>query len=206
MPLTQIILVLLVSIAGCWSFISILIHFLFHPAAKNQFLGINIQGLIPANQHKFARSISGRLADWLKSSNLDIRELFSDNALEGLRPDIEEQVDIFLRDKLKEAFPLMHQMMGEKTLLKFRTVFLEEVERILPALVEKHASGIISGNKIQGAIEKYLSNLPAGTIEKCLRSVWGKRIRYIKCFAALTGLLIGILQIAIIVFLNQAGS
>lgn len=87
--------------------------------------------------------------------------------------------------------------MGEKTLAKFRVVFLEEVESILPVLLRKQSSQLLSKFDLEKMVVAEISKINEADIEaSVLRTVCNYPER-VKMIAAGTGLIIGLLQIVI---------
>jgi uncharacterized membrane protein YheB (UPF0754 family) len=194
MPLTQIILTLLIPVVVCWSFISSVLFFAFHPALEKSIAGLTFQGFIPSHRNEITAGLASYVANSIES--IGARLFDGKMVIDVLRPDIEAQVDLFLKEKLKEAFPLMHQMMGEKTLAKFRIVFLEEVENILPALIQKQGSGLLSKFELEKMVAAQLNTIALTDIEKAVAQSGGY-LKRIKLLAAGSGLLIGLLQLTI---------
>ena len=66
----------------------------------------------------------------------EIEEKITDpENLQKLRPDIEAHIDHFLRNKLKDVFPMLATLMGEKTILQLKDAFLLELESLFPVLM-----------------------------------------------------------------------
>ena len=69
--------------------------------------------------------------------------------MEHVKPFIEEQVDLFMNNRLQELFPLLVKFMGEKTRQQFRQAFLEETERLFPSVINLYLSKVNPGDKQQ---------------------------------------------------------
>lgn len=196
MPVTKIILMLLVPVAACWSLTSIVMFFIFRPYKMTLMAGVKFHGFLPANRGKIGREIASYIARSAESAGR-LKLFDSTSVINALRPEIEEHVDYFLKEKLKEAFPLMHQVMGEKTLEKFRVVFLEEVESILPVLLQKQSSEILSKFELEKMVVAKISKIAEADIEASVLRAAGNYPERLKIIAAGTGLIIGLLQIVI---------
>lgn len=205
MPLNQTILVIFVSVLGCWSLISILIFFIFHPSTEKSIAGIKLQGFLQAKTGFLIRLAAENFKTFLIRDQGLQSSGPGRKALDRFRPDLETQIDLFLADKLKVAFPLLHPMMGEKTLQKFKDVFLEEVEQVLPALIDKNAAGLFSGGELEKYLLTFFNNHPGNKWSGLLKKQFQKEIRLAKILAAFAGLLIGLVQVFILILMNEAG-
>jgi hypothetical protein len=61
------------------------------------------------------------------------------NLLQSILPEVlplaETEVDIFLREKLPKAMPVVGMLIGEKTITQFKAIFMEELGTLLPAFI-----------------------------------------------------------------------
>jgi uncharacterized membrane protein YheB (UPF0754 family) len=90
------------SAFSCWLIIKVFFTILFHPYRRKSILGLQLQGILPAKQVAIA-SKTGKLVAEQFFSVKEIEEKVTDPAnLQKIMPAIEEQIDDFLRNKLKK--------------------------------------------------------------------------------------------------------
>jgi len=138
MPWTHYIIPVLLSTFTGWITTWIAIKMLFHPRRPVNVLGLKIQGIFPKNQLLIAQKLGQVVSKELISfSEIESKVTDPDN-LKKLRPEIENHIDSFLRDKLKETFPLLSMFMGEKTINQLKAAFLMELESLFPVLMKSY--------------------------------------------------------------------
>ncbi len=137
--MTIYLIILIGIIVSFFLFAQICSWFLLNPRKPKLFFGQKVQGLIPAMLETMPAQVIAALPinDLLK--NLIAEKVNKEKIIDDLRPGIEDHVDHFLQEKIKTAFPLLFGMLGEKTLAKFKAAFMEEVELILPQIIDKYS-------------------------------------------------------------------
>ena len=123
-----IITVLLSTFTG-WITTWIAIKMLFHPRKPIKILGLTIQGIFPKNQRLIAEKLGQVVGKELLSFDEIEQKVTNPENLQKLRPDIEHHIDNFLRNKLKDVFPMLSMLIGEKTILQLKDAFLLELEK-----------------------------------------------------------------------------
>src|SRR3712207_2447217 len=104
------------------------IKMLFHPREPKRILGITVQGIFPKRQQQFAMKL-GKLVSSELLSFAEIEEKISDPAnTVKIVPVLEDHIDTFLREKLAVAMPMIGMLIGDKTILQVKAVFLKELE------------------------------------------------------------------------------
>jgi len=118
-----------------------------------------------------------------------ITQKISDPAMvKKVMPVVEEHIDEFLRHKLKEKFPMVGMLMGEKTIDSLKEIFLKEIESLFPVILNKFAGNLAQEVDIKAMVTERLSNLPISRLEKAAFPVLG----LFQAAAAIGGLLGGI--------------
>ena len=195
MPITQVLIILLVSTSGSFVLVSLLIRLLFHPLRLKKIAGIKLQGILPANQAALSNEIAAFISQpFLSPQNLE-EKIVSPIILQKLKPEIELHIDHFLKVKLEDAFPLLSKLMGEKTLNRFKQAFLTEVEILFPNILKNYAANLLN----ELSIEK-INQLFIPAIEKVFLVRAAKQLNILRLIGAVFGLFIGLLQVLIIIF------
>ena len=197
MLLTSIIAAILVSAFSGWLVVSLCIYLLFRPWQPFNFFGFRIQGFFPANYERLIGEIAGIInREFVKIG--DIEKLVVDPAnLEKLKPAVEAHIDHFLRNKLKDVFPMLAGLIGEKTISQLKDAFLQEMELLFPSLMSDYLHSLQENIDAENFLRKKMLKYPPEKIEMIVYEQAGKQIRKMKLLGVIIGLLTGLIQILI---------
>jgi uncharacterized membrane protein YheB (UPF0754 family) len=179
----------------------VFIKILFKPYIPKKITGFTVQGIVPFVLNNHSHLIAAAIRQEFLSEKLLQKVLDNPALLQQMTPAIEAHVDHFLNEKLSEAFPLLYKFMGEKTLQKFKIIFLQEVETILPNMLQQYGTMLLQGNKIEEGIADQIRQLSAPQLEASLHQFAHRYIRRFKIVATLWGIFIGLLQTVIVYLL-----
>ena len=118
------------------------IKMLFRPKNPVRVLGIAIQGIFPKRQPQFAQQIGALVSKELVSFNDIGSKLTNEENIKKIMPVAEVHVDDFLRNKLKEAFPMIGMLIGEKTIETLKGIFMKELETIFPVIIKGYVQNL----------------------------------------------------------------
>jgi uncharacterized membrane protein YheB (UPF0754 family) len=198
MPVILSSLIILIAALGGWFLSYLFTRILFRPYSPKDVIGFRLHGMVPA----MLPELAPQLMQLLKSGPLNEEKIaakLEDPALlQLLKPDIESHVDEFLKVKLKEAFPLLSNFMGEKTLAKFKEAFLLEVESILPGLLKKHAGILLQQLQPETAVAGFVKEMEMAGIERMVRQAAARPIKLFQLAGFLAGAAIGLMQLLVI--------
>lgn len=200
MFITLVFLLVLLSALGGYCMAHIFIKILFKPYVPKKITGFTVQGVLPFVQNNLSDSIAAAIQQHFLSEKMLQTQLQNQALLQQMKPAIEAHVDLFLKEKLSEAFPLLSKFMGEKTLQKFKEAFLQEVETILPSMLQQYGTMLLKSDQIKHNIAEQIRQIPLHTVEASLLKLAKQPIRTFKLAATLVGILIGVLQ-SILVYL-----
>lgn len=120
------------------------------------------------------------------------------SSVEKVIPLIETHIDDFLRNKLKAQLPVVGMFVGDKTIQSLKIVFLQEIQNLLPELMRQFAGNLEKELDIRQIVINKLNGVSSFQLEKLL----SREIRYAGIAGAITGFLVGLLQLAITILLN----
>jgi uncharacterized membrane protein YheB (UPF0754 family) len=173
------------------------IKMLFHPRNPINFLGIRIQGIFPKRQQQFAEKL-GRLVSQELLSFDDIEtKINNPENLKKILPQVETHIDHFLRVKLSESMPMISMFIGDKTIDKLKTVFMEELEVLFPKVMKDYSTTLREQLDLEQIVTDKVKAFPSDKLEDILYQVMAKEFRFVELLGAVLGFLIGILQVAI---------
>ena len=173
-----------------------------YPAKPRVYFGITWLGIIPWTLQKLYGSIPASLPVGTVINKIIAEKVNGEAILLLLTPDIEKHVDRFLQEKMKEAFPMLYPLMGEKTILKFKAAFMEEIALILPAIIEKFAASLQFSPDAQLNTLPFLPLIPLDKIQHKVLYAVQHRLAKLLLAAFFVGLLLGILQCGILYFIS----
>lgn len=178
----------------------IAVKMLFHPRVPINILGIKIQGVFPKRHKMFAEKIGNLVGGELFSFN-DIKDkLVSADNMDGVSIVIEEKIDIFLREKLVAAMPMLGMIMGDDLRNKIKATLLEEFNTMLPEVIEKYASKVEDQIDIKEIVKNKVEAFSFEKLEEVMFSIMSKEFKFIELIGAILGFLIGLIQVGLIMF------
>jgi len=193
----QYILPLLLSCFTGWFVIWISIKLLFRPVKPVSFAGITIQGILPANQKLIAQKIGNLVSTQLFSFDALQQKVTDPENFNKLKPEIEKHVDSFLRDRLKETFPMLSMLIGDKTINQLKTAFLTELETLFPNLMKSYVANLEKDFDIEKEVSKKITGFSISKAEDLVYQSAKKQLIKIQLFGAAIGFLTGLIHIFI---------
>ncbi|MBC7934609.1 MAG: hypothetical protein H7Y86_04515 [Rhizobacter sp.] len=198
MPVILSSLIIIVAAIGGWLLSVLFIRVLFRPHSPKKFIGFRLHGIVPALLPGLAAYASRMVQDEFLSEEKIAAKLDDPALMQQLKPDIEAHIDEFLATKLKEAFPLLSNFMGEKTLLKFKAAFLTEVETILPDLLKRYSGRLLNQWQPHQLLAEKIRGIDIKALEQLVQQQAAKQVRCCYLAGALLGGLVGAIQVLII--------
>ncbi len=175
----------------------IAIKMLFHPRKPIRFLGLTIQGIFPKRQQQFAEKLGKLVSNELLSFDDIATKLSNPDNLKQLSPLIENHLDHFLRNKLAAEMPIISAFVGEKTISKLKSVFLEELNSLFPGLMQQYSSNLRQSLDLEKIVIEKVSGFSSDKLESILLQIMAKEFRFVEIIGGVIGLFIGLVQVAI---------
>lgn len=173
---------------------------LFHPREPKKILGITFHGIFPKRQQKFAEKL-GKLvsAEFLSFDDIEQKISNPDN-LQKIMPLIEEHIDDFLRNRLKDEMPVISMFIGDKTITNLKGMFMKEIESLLPIVMKKYAANLKEELDLEQIVTQKVAAFSSDKLEEVLYQIMSKEFRFVEIIGAVIGFIIGSLQVLITVF------
>src|SRR5688500_1862964 len=137
-----LILIPIISAFIGWFTNWIAIKMLFHPKQPKKILGITFHGIFPKRQRQFAAKLGVLVATELLHFDEIAVRLKDPGQLKELEPVISQHLDTFLQVKLKEKLPVISMFVGEGTMEKIKEGMMEEIEVLLPEIIERYTDSL----------------------------------------------------------------
>ncbi|MFY7879909.1 MAG: DUF445 domain-containing protein [Lacibacter sp.] len=173
------------------------IKMLFHPRDPKKILGITFQGIFPKRQEQFAVRLGKLVSEELLSFSDIEKKITNPENLEKLLPQVEAHIDHFLRVKLSESMPMISMFIGDKTIEKMKTVFVEELRELFPVLMTNYLGKLKEELDLEKIVTEKVKNFSSDKLESILYAVMSKEFRFVEIIGGVLGFLIGLLQIGI---------
>ena len=198
MPWTGYIIPILLSTFTGWITTWIAIKMLFHPRKPIRFLGVTIQqGIFPKNQHLIAQKLGQVVGKELLSFSEIEEKVTNPENLQKLRPDIEAHIDNFLKNKLKDVFPMLSMFIGEKTTGQLKDAFLMELESLFPVLMKNYMGKLQGELNLEKIVTEKVANFSSEKLEDILNQITKREFKFLEFVGVFFGLLLGLVQVLV---------
>lgn len=175
----------------------IAIKMLFHPREPKKILGITFQGIFPKRQQQFAQQL-GKLVSTELLSFSEIEQKIADPAnVAKILPMLETHIDTFLRHKLAAEIPMLGMLIGDKTILQVKGVFLKELEELFPVLMQQYMTALQQDLDLEKIVSEKVGNFSSDKLEAILNQIMSTEFKFVEIIGAVLGFIIGLLQVLI---------
>jgi len=191
------IITLLLSTFTGWVTTWIAIKMLFHPRNPIKILGFTLQGIFPKNQRLIAEKLGQVVGKELLSFDVIEQKVTNPENLQKLKPAIEEHIDNFLNNKLKEVFPMLSMFMGEKTTTQLKAAFLMELETLFPILMKTYMTKLQDDLDLEKIVTEKVAAFSSEKLEDILNQITKHEFKFLEFIGGFFGLLIGVIQLLV---------
>ncbi len=186
---------ILLSVFTGWVTAWVAIKMLFHPHKPVALPGFKLQGIIPKNQAAIAQQLGKMVSkEFLSFSELKEKVTDPDN-LNKLKPEIEDHIDTFLREKLKDTFPMLSMFIGDKTINQLKAAFLLELESLFPILMKSYMARLEQDLDMEKIVTEKVAGFSLVKAEEMLNKSAKKMFIYFQMMGAFIGLITGLLHV-----------
>lgn len=192
---TQYLLPPIFCSLAAWFTVWIIIKFLFYPIKPFSILGFTMQGFIPKNKNIIALKIGDIFSREFINADLLKAKIANPDGFKKIKLEIENHIDHFLRNKLKEVFPLLANFIGEKTIIQFKSAFLLEIEALFPVLINSYLSKLESEFDVKKLITDKISSISVESIETQFNDLAKANLTKLKWMSITIGFSIGLIQV-----------
>ena len=194
----MLLLIPIISTVMAWLMIRLFILYFFKPAIPVKIFGINFQGIIPKNQKRIASAIAAFASEELLNAEMIHEKIARPETLQKAMPAIEEHIDHFINVKLKESLPVISMFIGDRVTKQLNELFMKELEELFPSVMSQFIDGFLENNGIEKEITLKISAIPVSSIKENFYRIFRKELNKIELAFAVTGFIMGIIQLAVI--------
>lgn len=191
------ILPVLLSCFTGWFVIWLVIKMLFRPHKPVNIAGIRIQGIIPASQQTAAEKIGRLVSTELFSFDALQKKVTDPENFNKLKPEIETHIDSFLRVRLKETFPMLSMLIGDKTISQLKAAFLTELESLFPVLMNSYITNLQKEFDIEKQVSEKIAGFSISKTEEMVYTSAKKQLIKLQLMGAAVGFITGLLHLLI---------
>jgi uncharacterized membrane protein YheB (UPF0754 family) len=174
------------------------IKMLFHPKDPVKIFGIQFQGIYPAKQEQFGEKLGKLVSEEFLSFGEFEKKIADPENLAKVLPLVDAHIDEFLHHKLSKLFPMISMFIGEKTIGSLKAAFMTELQELFPKLMQQYAGQLQKDLDIERLVADKIRLFSAEKLESMLRQALSRELRYLGLLGAGVGLLVGIIQLAIV--------
>lgn len=195
------LLIPLLTVAGCWSVVFFTEKILLYPTEPRSVLGFRMQGLLHRYRPQLIDELAARIQTAFdKMEGLEARLTDPEN-FSRLKPTIEEHIDDFLRNKLKEQMPMISMFIGDKTVNTLKTIFIAEIEKLFPRVIGQYAGNLKKDLQLGKLVKEKLEAISPAEINNQLAPLLHPAFVRLGRAALLIGLFTALLQTVIYLLL-----
>jgi uncharacterized membrane protein YheB (UPF0754 family) len=124
------------------------------------------------------------------------------DSIKKIMPVAEVHIDDFLRNKLKDAFPMIGMLIGDRTINTLKEIFMKELETIFPVIMKGYLQNLQQDLNLEQTITDKIAALQVEKLKAALYQHAGGELRQAYLLGAAVGLVIGLVQACIIIILR----
>lgn len=192
----------LFTAVSSWISFRVIIYFLFYPAAPIKIGSWKIHGNIPKHIQTWTNEITEIAVNALVADKRISQYLSDPSTLQPMMPFIETHIDDFLRHKLGKAMPVVSMFVGDRTINQMKSVFMKELETLLPVVIRRFLEESLHPEKLRPLIHREIIQLRKHRAFIALQDKLKHQLAYIAWFAAAIGLGTGLILSAIVYSIN----
>ncbi|MBK9732731.1 MAG: hypothetical protein IPO83_15865 [Chitinophagaceae bacterium] len=195
---TMIYLIPFLNAAFGWFIIALLFRLLFHPLQKKNYFIVELQGFIPKQLPQWGRQAGIYASENLLNIGKLKENLLEPEKLTKINEILDDKVDDFLRNKLKDKIPLFGMFITDGLIQKMKETLMTELDQMIPELIGFFADDLEKKYDVQKMIAEKLAMYDAASLEKLFYQHAGKPILQLKIFVAVIGFLLGSLEMLLV--------
>lgn len=191
----------LISALIGWITNYIAVKMIFRPRKEINFFGLRIIGLIPKRKTDLAQKIAETVEQEL-ISHRDIKEIINSSDFHSQTSSvIRAKLEYFITSKISSN-PLLTLFVSSDVVSKLSSLFMEELEKEIPAILDELFQSIENKLDFQKIIRDKILNYDLSKFESIIYSIASRELKAIEYLGGILGFIVGVIQLAI-VFLGE---
>lgn len=191
----------LISALIGWMTNYIAVKMIFRPRKEINFLGLRIIGLIPKRKADLAQKIAETVEREL-ISHRDIKEIINSSDFHSQTSSvIRSKLEYFITSKISSN-PLLTLFVSSDVISKLSSLFMEELEKEIPAILDDLFQSVENKLDFQKIIRDKILNYDLSKFESIIYTIAARELKAIEYLGGILGFIVGMIQLAI-VFLGE---
>lgn len=205
MNLYHLIVIPVISALIGWITNFLAVKMIFRPYKEISILGFKLQGLLPKRKSDLAEKIGETVEKELISHD-DIKKAV-DNP--EFHKELTQSVMVGIEKVIKEklgANPMVAMFLSGETMEMIMGMLSDEIENQVPEFMESMFEKMESKIDFKELVRNKVNDFDMLKLEEIVYDIAAKELKAIEVFGAVLGALVGVVQVALIPLLAQAGA
>jgi uncharacterized membrane protein YheB (UPF0754 family) len=160
-----------------------------------------LDGII-RNRQQIAERLGQLVSKELLSFNDIEQKITHPDNIKKILPHVEQHIDEFLRQRLKEVFPMISMFIGDKTINQLKEVFMKELENLFPVVMNNYMNNLKQDLDLERIVVDKVLAFPPGQNRSGVYQSLAKEFRLLSLVCAGVGLLTGLVQVLLVIILK----
>ena len=173
------------------------IKMLFYPRRPVNLLFFKIQGIFPKRKTVLARRMAKLVSEELLSMEQLKTEIDRQATHGEIKNAIEEEVDMYIREKKSSLNPLISAFINENRIQQLKDKICLEIESFIPKITHQFFSRLDRVN-LENMVFEQVASFTSDKLENMMMAVIQKELRFIEWAGAFLGFIIGLLQVLLL--------
>jgi uncharacterized membrane protein YheB (UPF0754 family) len=154
--------------------------------------------VFPRGRRQWTEQLAKLVSTQLFSFEALEQKITNPENVQKIMPQVEVHVDDFLRKGLPKAFPIISSFIGDRTINQLKEIFMKELETIFPKVMQGYVKNLQQDLNLEQMILEKVESFTTKDIQTAVFRSMGPDLNRAACLAALLGLLVGLVQLAIV--------
>ena len=115
--------------------------------------------------------------------------------VEKLMPILEAHIETFLKEKLTAQIPMLGMLIGEKTIVQIKEIFINELQELFPSVDETIYGTLQNELDLEKIVIEKVGNFSSDKLEDILNQIMSTEFRFVEIIGGVLGFLIGLFQV-----------
>ena len=139
--------------------------------------------------------------EFVSFSDLE-EKITNPESIKNIMPVAEVHIDDFLRNKLKDAFPMIGMLIGDRTINTLKEIFMKELEAIFPVIMKEYLQNLQQDLNLEQTITDKIAALQVEKLKAAVYQHAGSALRQAYLLGAGIGFIIGLVQAGIVLLIK----